>query len=123
MPTRAASKSARRAHSWQRSHETSTSIVSGERREGILPLLLLGALPAPAQAESRQILGYAGVIGEWELTATVNEKNALVEQGILRTVVDETRRYMHAGRPGGENRTNPFSDFSIVVASACNIAG
>jgi hypothetical protein len=36
--------------------------------------LLLGALPVLAQAESRQILGYAGAIGEWELTATVNEK-------------------------------------------------
>jgi len=41
---------------------------------GLLPLLLLGALPVLAQAESRQILGYAGAIGEWELTATVNEK-------------------------------------------------
>jgi hypothetical protein len=38
------------------------------------PLLVLGALSVPAQAESRQILGYAGVLGEWELTATVNEK-------------------------------------------------
>ena len=39
------------------------------------PLLLLSALPAPAQAESRQILGYAGVLGEWELTATVSENS------------------------------------------------
>jgi hypothetical protein len=39
-----------------------------------VPLLFLGALPAPAQAEPRQVLGYAGVLGEWELTATVNEK-------------------------------------------------
>jgi hypothetical protein len=35
---------------------------------------VLGVLPAPAQAEPRQILGYAGALGEWELTATVNEK-------------------------------------------------
>ena len=40
------------------------------------PLLVLGALSAPALAEPRQILGYAGVLGEWELTATVTE-NAL----------------------------------------------
>jgi hypothetical protein len=39
-----------------------------------LSLLVLGTLSAPAQAEPRQLLGYAGVLGEWELTATVNEK-------------------------------------------------
>jgi hypothetical protein len=42
------------------------------------PLLVLGALSAPAEAEPRQILGYAGVLGEWELTATVNEKTRLL---------------------------------------------
>lgn len=40
----------------------------------LLSLFVLGVLSAPAQAESRQVLGYAGVLGEWELTATVNEK-------------------------------------------------
>ena len=39
----------------------------------LLPLLVLGALSTPAQAEPRQILGYAGALGEWELTATVTE--------------------------------------------------
>lgn len=39
----------------------------------LLPLFALGALAAPAQAEPRQILGYAGLLGEWELTATVTE--------------------------------------------------
>ena len=39
-----------------------------------LLLLLAGALAAPAQAQSLQVVGYAGVLGEWELTATVNEK-------------------------------------------------
>jgi hypothetical protein len=42
------------------------------------PLLVLGALSTPALAEPRQILGYAGVLGEWELTATVNEKTRLL---------------------------------------------
>jgi hypothetical protein len=37
-------------------------------------LFVVGALTAPAQAEPRQILGYAGVLGEWELTATVTEE-------------------------------------------------
>ena len=40
----------------------------------LVPLFFLGALSAPAHAEPRQVLGYAGVLGEWELTATVNEK-------------------------------------------------
>jgi hypothetical protein len=39
----------------------------------LLLLLLGGALAAPAQAKSLQLVGYAGVLGEWELTATVTE--------------------------------------------------
>jgi hypothetical protein len=39
----------------------------------LLLLLLTGALAAPAQAKSLQLVGYAGVLGEWELTATVTE--------------------------------------------------
>jgi hypothetical protein len=39
----------------------------------LLPLFILGALSTPAKAEPRQILGYAGALGEWELTATVTE--------------------------------------------------
>ena len=35
--------------------------------------IVLGALATPAQAQSRQVIGYAGVLGEWELTATVTE--------------------------------------------------
>src|ERR1700686_5337800 len=42
----------------------------------LLALFVLGALSAPVQAEPRHILGYAGVLGEWDLTATVTE-NAL----------------------------------------------
>jgi hypothetical protein len=40
-------------------------------------LLLAGALAAPAQAQSLQVVGYAGVLGEWELTATVTERARL----------------------------------------------
>ena len=36
-----------------------------------LLLFALGALAAPAQAEPLQVVGYAGVLGEWELTGTV----------------------------------------------------
>ena len=41
-----------------------------------LLLLALGALAAPARAESLQVIGYAGVLGEWELTATVATERA-----------------------------------------------
>ena len=40
----------------------------------IFQLAVLGALATPAGAESLEVLGYAGVLGEWELTASVNWK-------------------------------------------------
>jgi hypothetical protein len=40
----------------------------------LLLLFVTGALAAPVQAEPLQVVGYAGVLGEWELTATVTEK-------------------------------------------------
>ena len=42
----------------------------------LLSLILLGRLATPAGAQSLQIFGYAGVLGEWELIATVTEKTA-----------------------------------------------
>jgi hypothetical protein len=35
--------------------------------------IVLSALAGPASAQSLQVVGYAGVLGEWELTATVTE--------------------------------------------------
>ena len=35
--------------------------------------IVLGALATPASAQSLQIVGYSGYLGEWELTATVTE--------------------------------------------------
>ena len=43
-------------------------------------LLLAGALTAPARAQSLQVVGYAGVLGEWELTATVTERTRLLSK-------------------------------------------
>jgi hypothetical protein len=43
----------------------------------LLLLFALGAVTPPAQAQSLQVVGYAGVLGEWELTATVTEKARL----------------------------------------------
>ncbi len=39
-------------------------------------LILLGALVTPAGAEPLELFGYAGVLGEWELTASVRENGA-----------------------------------------------
>jgi hypothetical protein len=39
----------------------------------LLLLFVTGALAAQAEAEPLQVVGYAGVLGEWELTATVTE--------------------------------------------------
>jgi hypothetical protein len=36
----------------------------------LLPIVL-GALMTPAAAQSLQVVGYSGYLGEWELTATV----------------------------------------------------
>jgi hypothetical protein len=38
-----------------------------------LLLFVLGVFATPAHAKSLQLVGYAGVLGEWELTATVTE--------------------------------------------------
>jgi hypothetical protein len=37
-------------------------------------LIVLAALATPAGAQSLQVFGYTGVLGEWELTASVTEK-------------------------------------------------
>ena len=36
--------------------------------------ILFGLLPTPAGAQSLQVIGYSGYLGEWELTATVTER-------------------------------------------------
>jgi hypothetical protein len=42
--------------------------------------IVLSALAAPAGAQSLQVVGYAGVLGEWELTATVTETARLLSK-------------------------------------------
>jgi hypothetical protein len=41
-------------------------------RASFLPIIL-GILATPASAQSLQVVGYSGYLGEWELTATVTE--------------------------------------------------
>jgi hypothetical protein len=51
--------------------------MQGHARERVVRALLLsivlGVLAVPARAQSLQIIGYSGFLGEWELTATVTE--------------------------------------------------
>jgi hypothetical protein len=37
--------------------------------------IVLGILATPASAQSLQVIGYSGYLGEWELTATVTERS------------------------------------------------
>jgi hypothetical protein len=41
-----------------------------------LALIVLALLATPAGGQSREVLGYAGVLGEWELTATVTQTSS-----------------------------------------------
>ena len=43
-------------------------------------LVALSAFALPARAQSREVLGYAGVLGEWELTATVREDGSITSR-------------------------------------------
>ena len=42
----------------------------------IFRLIVLVALAPPAGAQSLQVFGYAGLLGEWELTASVTERDS-----------------------------------------------
>jgi hypothetical protein len=57
----------------------STSANAGIAVRVLLPLAL-GLIAAPATADSLQILGYSGYLGEWELTATVREDGSAVRK-------------------------------------------
>ena len=72
-------------------------------RAFFLPIIL-GILATPAGAQSLQIVGYSGYLGEWELTATVTETSFRPNKGILRAINDEARRRVHSGWSGGEDR-------------------
>lgn len=43
---------------------------------GLLLAIALAAFATVAQAQSLELIGYAGDLGEWELTATVTEKTS-----------------------------------------------
>ena len=62
-----------RVPSWRRSHEPS-AFAKGSVLRALFLAITVSALGAPAHAhQPRQVIGYAGVLGEWELSADVTE--------------------------------------------------
>ena len=72
-------------------------------RAFFLPIVL-SALATPAVAQSLQVIGYSGYLGEWELTATVTETDFRPYKRILGAINDEARRRVHSGWSGGKDR-------------------
>ena len=87
----------------------------------IFQLIVLGALATPAGAQSLEVFGYAGVLGEWELTASVTGKRQ--QRRILRAADDDARRHLHGRWPGRKERRNPFADIATIVANVGDIIG
>jgi hypothetical protein len=93
-------------------------------RAFILPIML-GTLVAPAHAQSLEVVGYSGYLGEWELTATVTQ-----------TAAGPTRKYSgplmmkHVGlctQDGPEERTGEMhfemSPSSSRLEATLSLAG
>ena len=82
-----------------------------------MPILLvaLALLSAPAGARSLEVVGNAGHLGEWELSATLTQTGP---HEILRTLEHDACRYLHAGRPGAENGRDTFGKARVVLSSA-----
>ena len=67
-------------------------------------LIVLIALATPATAQSLQVIGYAGMLGEWGIDGYRHENGFRLHQGILRTIYDEAHRPVHSGWSGGKDR-------------------
>ena len=49
-------------------------MANAETRFAILATLLMMTLAAPSDAQTRSVIGQAGILGEWELTATLTQE-------------------------------------------------
>jgi hypothetical protein len=77
--------------------------------------IVLSALATEASAQSRQVVGYAGVLGEWELTAAVTE-----QAGLLSKAFSGPLSLKHVGictQDGPEQRTGEIR-FQISALSS-----
>jgi hypothetical protein len=79
----------------------------------LLPIML-GAFAAPGHAQSLEVIGYSGYLGEWELTATVTE------MGAGRIKYSGPLLMRHVGlctQDGPEEKTGDMQ-FELLAASA-----
>ena len=90
-----------------------------------LALIVFVLLATPAGAQSREVLGYAGVLGEWELTATVTATSSWWGQKFSGPLTMK-----HVGictQDGPEVKTGDmqlqFSPFSSRLQATISIAG
>jgi len=90
-----------------------------------LALIVLALLATPAGAQSREVLGYAGVLGEWELTATVTARASWWGQKFSGPLTMK-----HVGictQDGPETKTGDIqlqlSPFSSRLQATISIAG
>jgi hypothetical protein len=82
----------------------------------VFQLILLGALATPTGAQSTEIFGYAGVLGEWELTASVTAKPSTRAKEFSGPL---TMKHVGIlGWSGRKKRRNPFSDIGIRDSNA-----
>jgi hypothetical protein len=59
----------------------STKSAKAHKAARTILSLALTLIAAPAGADSLQIFGYSGYLGEWELTATVKEDGSITRKG------------------------------------------
>ena len=89
--------------------------VDGFVRSFLLTTVVV-ALATPAGGQSRQVIGYAGVLGEWELIATVTD------QGDHRPTRDDTCWHLHTGGPGAKDGGNPYTSLQCILEREGDIA-
>ncbi len=69
-------------------------------RAALLGAIALCFLHVP-RLGAMELLGQAGVLGEWELTGNLTEGGSGPSKGIFRSAEDEARRDLHSGRTRG----------------------
>ena len=73
-------------------------MANAETRIAILATLLMMTLAVPSDAQTRSVIGQAGILGEWELTATLTQET---EGGRWKRPSEpEARRFLQRGRAG-----------------------
>jgi hypothetical protein len=93
--------------------------MAGEKVvRAIFQLIVLVALASPASAQSLQVFGYAGVLGEWELTASVSGNDSTKD---FSGPLVMARRNLYSGWAGRKDGQNPFAGIATIVANVGDV--